>query len=186
MRSTVLVFCLLLALSHPVEARIGDRFRALFLPPQRTYSTSKTNPTSKTYTPEPRSGDVWEMLTVEEKQFVLELDACRASRGLPQLVLVEKIVEDSRRWSRHLEKRGGNLYHGSPQENCAVGHESGQATFRQWKVARDRYGRPTGHFAKLVNQNDTVCGIGQSGKWWTYRAAPSVEAYKEGTIPKEK
>ena len=39
-----------------------------------------------------------------------------------------------------------------------------------------------GHNAKLLNRNDTVGGIGQDGKWWTYRAASSIEVYRVGKL----
>jgi uncharacterized protein YkwD len=125
--------------------------------------------------PHPEPG--WALLSDEEKQFIAELDRLREKLGLPQIIVEEQIVADSRRWSRHMNKVK-RLYHGSSQENCAVGYETGVSTFRQWRNS-------AGHNAKLCSSSDRVCGIGVDGKYWTYRAAPSMGAYRTGTVPAE-
>ena len=123
----------------------------------------------------PHEEEAWLGLDDEEKQFIAELDKLRESLGLPQVVVVENIVQDCRNWSAHLQ-RTGRFYHGSGQENIAMGHEDGTATFRQWR-------RSPGHNAKLCNRNDMVVGIGRVENVWTYRAAPCLDTYQSGKTP---
>lgn len=123
----------------------------------------------------PQEGESQNILDAEEQQFISELNQLRASLGLPPVVVVEQIVQDCRNWSAYLQ-RTGRFYHGSNQENIAMGHESGTATFQQWR-------RSPGHNAKLCNRNDMVAGIGRAGNVWTYRAAPSLDAYQSGKMP---
>lgn len=122
----------------------------------------------------PHEEEAWQRLTDEEKQFIAELDRLRTKLGLPQIIVVEQIVEDCRKWSGHLQK-SGKFYHGNTHlENIAMGHEAGGQTFLQWR-------RSAGHNAKLCNRNDAYCGIGNVGKYWTYRAVPEMEHY-DGTM----
>ena len=123
----------------------------------------------------PHVEDAWYQLDDEEKQFIAELDALRTSLGLPQVFVAEHIVQDCRNWSAYLQ-RTGRFHHGSNQENIAMGHEDGTATFRQWR-------RSPGHNAKLCNRNDMVVGIGRVENVWTYRAAPCLDTYQSGKTP---
>ena len=118
---------------------------------------------------------VYHSLTPQEQKFIDELDNLRARHRLPKLTLMPGIVEDARRWSSHM-RRVNRLYHGSGQENAAVGREDGRGVFNMWRSS-------PGHNAKLLNRNDTVGGVGQDGKWWTYRAASSIEVYNVGKDP---
>ena len=120
-------------------------------------------------------GGAWHMLDHEERQFIAELNNLRASLGLPPVIVVAQIVHDCRNWSAYLQ-RTGRFYHGSNQENLAMGHESGTATFQQWR-------RSPGHNAKLCNRNDMFVGIGRVGNVWTYRAVPSMDTYQSGKTP---
>jgi len=168
-RGIVLVVIFVIA-SQVADARIR---RVYYSTPQTSQSVQKP----QAYEPAPREGAAWDALSAEEQAFVIGLDAYRAKLGLPQLELVEQLVNDCRRWSRHLE-RTGRFYHGSPQENIALGHEEGELTLRQWRNS-------SGHDMKLRNRNDVVFGIGNCGRHWTYRATTSLENYTPGTVVKE-
>ena len=144
--------------------------------PQRTTQTEKQPVQTKKAEIIPHEEEAWHKLDPEEKQFIAELDQLRAKMGLPQIIVVDKIVEDSRNWSAYL-RRTNRFYHGNPTlENIAMGHEDGDKTFRQWRAS-------AGHNAKLCNRNDTVCGIGRCGNYWTYRAASSIDVYYTGKDP---
>jgi len=136
---------------------------------QVSYDTQERTPTIS------QAGGAGAMLDAEEQQFIAELNNLRSSLGLPPIIVIEQIVRDCRNWSAYLQ-RTGSFYHGSNQENIAMGHEDGSATFQQWR-------RSPGHNAKLCNRNDMVAGIGRAGNVWTYRAVPSLDAYRSGKIP---
>jgi len=117
----------------------------------------------------------YQLLDDEEKQFITKLDTLRASLKLPQIVVEERIVKDCRDWAANRRAKG-ILNHGSSQENGAVGNHTGSGTFSQW--------RHSGlHNAFLCNRSNTVCGIGHSGNYWFYRAAPAIEQYKGTNHP---
>jgi len=144
---------------------------------RRTVQHTASQPASTAYEPAERDCPVWQTLSDEEKAFITALDKYRAERGLPQLILVERIVEDSRRWAGYLS-RTNRFYHGSGQENLAVGSESGERILRQWRDS-------PGHNAKLLSRQDTVCGIGNVGRIWAYRAATTIEVYHVGKKPED-
>jgi len=173
MRFVTFFIVALLLVSSVAEARLLPRL----IVRRPVYKPVATQPASPAYEPAERDCAVWQMLSEEEQAFITALDKYRAKRGLPQLVLVEQIVEDSRRWSGYLQ-RTRRFFHGSNQENIAMGHEEGERTLRQWQQS-------AGHNVKLLNRRDTVCGIGNVGNVWTYRAAASIEVYQVGTVPTE-
>jgi len=123
----------------------------------------------------PNMGGSWHLLDHEEGQFIAELNNVRASLGLPPVIVAAQIVHDCRNWSAYMQ-RTGRFYHGSNQENIAMGHESGTATFQQWR-------RSSAHNAKLCNRNDMFVGIGRAGNVWTYRAVPCMDTYQSGKTP---
>ena len=118
---------------------------------------------------------VYLSLTEEERVFIDKLDELREQRDLPKITLVSEIVEDSRRWSKHMN-RTKRIYHGAPFENCASGMETGARVFSVWR------GSP-GHNAKLLSRNDQYGGIGRDGVYWTYRAVSTMENYHRGEDP---
>jgi uncharacterized protein YkwD len=154
-------------------------FRSRWVARNRTVQRSSTPSVPKTPTeiiphPEP----AWQMLNAEEKQFVAELDRLRESMNLPQIIVDEKIVDDSRKWSKHMADTG-SFYHGNAYlENIAMNQGGGgYYVFRQWMNS-------DGHRRWLKNTTNMVCGIGFFENHWTYRAARDVEHYRESTVRK--
>jgi uncharacterized protein YkwD len=100
--------------------------------------------------------------TAEEARCFAAINSLREKYKLPPLLMSEELMTKSREWSRTMERQR-KLYHGSSYENCAVGHEDGERTFRQWE-------RSSPHRAFLLSRSITEAGVGNSGKYWTFRA----------------
>jgi uncharacterized protein YkwD len=99
--------------------------------------------------------------TSEERACFDSINDLRAKAGLPPFIFSTELSEGCRLWSAKLRERG-RLSHEMSMENCASGHESGTATFRQWYNS-------SGHRALLLRRGEAEAGVGADGVYWTFR-----------------
>ena len=132
--------------------------------------------------------------TERDLEFVAGLNQKRIAAGRSPVKLDLTLFEGCRKHSIKMSR--GYLDHASrserlgASENIAKGNSDAGATFIQWKNAKDGRGRPTGHYANLMNPQWRYIGIacvdGANGQsYWTFRGKADPLGESIEVPPKE-